>query len=51
MDLTKPDCSMKTETSGSPEERDLTGKPRTTQWSGGAENVEIKDGQRKGPLG
>lgn len=40
-------CSIKTETPDSPTEKDLTGKPRTSQWSGGAENVEIEEGQRK----
>lgn len=38
---------METETPDSPTEKDLTGKPGTSQWSGGTEKVEIKEGQRK----
>lgn len=43
---------MKTETFDSPTEKDLTGKPRTSQWIGVAKTMEIKEGQRNiCPLG
>lgn len=38
---------METETPDSPTEKDLTGKPGTSQRSGGTEKVEIKEEQRK----